>query len=265
VPRQNEAPPVGTGQGLKRNSSGNERGKHSAEPDRDQRSKPESGDDRRKAAKHAEIAARYDRARGRRTWEEISPNKRMKELQVFRRLWTKAGRSTVKIDDAIKSGRALEMHGRALGAALNVTFADYKAYGQAEGRHPSTIRPRDATTPEIKAYLHALQLPRKAAARRKRRIEEAARRQQANDLDCRASAILAVTTLKPEPVSRFMKALARSRAFMTHDGKRFLTGNSLRQAIIRETKRTALKARIEITEKVEKHGRRMLMIGLRPK
>jgi hypothetical protein len=190
-------------------------------------------------------------------------NKRLRELRTLRRLWTAAGRSTVEISEVIAAGGALDLDGWALGAMIGFTFADYKTHGRADGRHPSEIRPIDATQEEIKSYLTDLHRPRKAAARRKRRAEEAASRAEAVDLDCRGSAIVTVLGRdKSRTVRELMTALARCRAFTTPDGKR-LSGNSLRVGILRELKRPTLRALIEITTTLEKHGKAMLLIRRR--
>jgi hypothetical protein len=209
-------------------------------------------------AGRAVIARRYQRG----PWSR--QNMRLSELRTLRRLWTETGRPTVEIEAIIAGGGALEFNGHELGALLNFTFEDYKAFDAASRRHPATIRPIGTDKVEIAAYLNIHRKPRQNAARRKRYAvccaAEAARREASGDLDCRRSAILTVLTDTPQPISWIMKAVARSIAFMNPDGKRFLTGNSLRVAILRELEKPALKALVETTRMMGKHGKDMLLI-----
>jgi hypothetical protein len=204
-------------------------------------------------SRRGEIARRYKREEpGAATWKEISPNKRRKELRVLRRLLAEAGQFTAQLDAVIADGGAPEMNAREIAAryCFAFVFDHYKQIGAATRRHPSTLRPTDATKAEIEAYLKAFHRPRKAAARHKRyaerRATEAAQREQADNLDCRSSAILTVLTDTPQPISRIMKAVARSNAFRARDGKRFLTGDSLSKAIRRELEKPVLAALIEV-------------------
>jgi hypothetical protein len=216
--------------------------------------------ERRIAARHAEIARHYDRVETATAWREVRSNLRMRECRVILRLWTEAGRPIDEITAVIAAGGELGLRGQEIGVVIGFTFADYKNYGAAVGRHPSTIRPVGTGAREIAAYLATVQAPRKAAALRQRRAQKAKMRETASDLDCRASAILTVATDRPEPVTTFMKALARCAAFRTPDGKRFLTGKELRQAITRETKKARLAALIEVTTVVGKYGKATLLI-----
>jgi hypothetical protein len=209
-------------------------------------------------AKRAEIARHYDRSDPKTpvTWNRR--NLRRKELRVVHRLWNEAGRCTVEIDKAIADGGSLQLSGREIGDVLSFTLADYRAYGEAERRHPATIRPYDATDAERKAYLKAFHRPRKSAAKRqryaKRRAAEAERVAWAADLDCRRSSIWVVLDDKWQTVAEIMKALPRSSAFCAPDGKRFLTGDSLSKAIRRELEHLALGRMIEITQRTGKRG-----------
>lgn len=60
------------------------------------------------------------------------------------------------------------------------------------------------------------------------------------------------------------KFLSKSRAFMTQDGKTFLNGGSLRQAVARELKRPDLEREIEVTEKIHKNGFKIKLYRRRP-
>jgi hypothetical protein len=206
------------------------------------------------AGAHGEIARRYQRKSGLRD----KKNLRLAELRKLRHVRTEASQSTAEIDAVIADNGAPGLNGRDLGALLDFTFLDYKSYGAAAGRHPATIRPNDATGAEIEAYLKAFHRPRKSAAKRqryaKRRAAEAERLARAEDLDCRRSSIWVALDEKWQTVAEIMKALARSSAFRTRDGKRFLTGDSLSRAIRRELEHPALATMIEIAGQTGKRG-----------
>jgi hypothetical protein len=140
--------------------------------------------------------------------------------------------------------------------------AEYKAYGQQEGRHPSTIRPIDATEAEIYTHLKAWQRPRKAAARRRKRAEQKQREKEASDLDCQFSAISVLLSDKEMSVAQLMKALKGHKAFRMANGQP-LTKNSLRTAILRCFKKERLACLIELRREKEKHGREMFWIRRR--
>ena len=88
------------------------------------------------AARHAEIARRYDRAETAAAWREVRSNLRMRECRVILRLWTEAGRPIGEIADVIAAGGELGLNGYEIGAVIGFTFADYKSYGAAVGRPP---------------------------------------------------------------------------------------------------------------------------------
>jgi hypothetical protein len=190
----------------------------------------------------------------------------MSELNALKYLRAAAGQSVAEIDTAIITGDALELDGWELGRVLKFTFDEYRllgsdTYGRRKARHVATIRPRDVTKSTIESHLKAVHRPGKRLARQKQRAAQAARRRQASDVDCRASAILTVLTDSWRSVKNLMGDLSRSAAFRSADGKR-LTGNSLRQAVLRELK-SRLKDRIETLKTKEKHGREMLLVRLR--
>jgi hypothetical protein len=147
-------------------------------------------------------------------------------------------------------------------AEIRRRYARHRTIG-SRGRHPSTIRPYDATKTVIQDYLKAFHRPRKAKALRRKRVKAALRKAETaeyvRDLDCRTSALDAVITDNWKTIAQLMKELARCPAFRTAK-RRLLKGHSLRVAIIRTLNTPALKARIEISERVEKHGNRMLIV-----
>jgi hypothetical protein len=174
------------------------------------------------------------------------------------------GHSVTEITNLLNSdGDIMELTGAQLGRTLNFTFDEYKAIGIRRGRHPSTIRPYDATKAMICDYLRALHRPRKAEARRRKRAEAAAQRANAvehiADLDCRASALDAVVTNDWQTIAQLMKAVGHCRAFRNARGKP-LKGHSLRVAVIRTLNTSPLTPRIEKSKRVGKHGTHMLLV-----
>lgn len=238
------------------------------DPDRGSASNKPTGRD--SPGKLAEIDIRHRWAarqrmkelKGPGTWPDIILDKRRRELRLLRRCWIDAGRSTLEIERAIADGGWPDSDGRHLGRIIDFTFADYQTYGRVEGRHPSTIRPIDATQTEIDDYLREFHRPRKREALRQRRAEQAAKRQLAGDLDCRSSAIWTVLTDKSRPLSQIMGDLRGGDAFRKPND-RPLTGNSLRKAILAKLKSRELADRIDITTVTEKHGKPMFLVRRR--
>ncbi len=224
-------------------------------------------------SRHREIARRYGRSEQGKpaadTWNKVRPNKRRKELRWLRHLLAKAGQSTAEIDAVIAHGGAPEMNALEIDTiyGFRFVFDHYKAIGAETGRHPSTLRPIDATKAEIDAYLKAFHRPRKAAAKRQRyaarRADEAARREAAADLDRRTSAISTVLTDdKWRSIAELMAALEHNLAFRRPNGKKFLTGDSLSKAIRRQLAKPDLAALIEITKTEGARGQDKLLIRL---
>jgi hypothetical protein len=250
---KDEAPPAGTERGPDRNPSGDEPSQSSFDGARHQ---PNGGKSRRTRG-DVDGQLQLD------LWTSIRPNVRRAELRKLRELRNGLGQPDI-ITDLMTSPLAVELDGAELGRFLDFRFSEYKLFGQRYRRHPSTIRPIDANQCDIEEYLREWQRPRKAAARRKRRAEARERRAQAADLDCKASAIL---TVLPRDgwlsIKQLMKVLARSSAFRIPNGKRFLTGNSLRQAILRELKKRPLIDKLERKPATEKHGMPMILVRRR--
>ena len=209
---------------------------------------------------------RTKQAGARASWPEIRPNLRRAEVATLRRHRAAAGQSTASIDAAVASGRAYSLPDRALGDAVRFSFDEYRAIGEETHRHLATIRPCDATEREIAEHLKDVHRPARAKRaqqrRTKDRAEREARRNLAGDLDCRGSAVLAVTTDRGRTVAELMADLRRCAAFRAADGKQ-LTGNSLRQAILRELKKPALAAQVETRVTIERHGRPALLVRRR--
>jgi hypothetical protein len=192
----------------------------------------------------------------------ILASKRRTELRKLRSIREREGRSIASIVDALRNDGFPGFDGELLGMRVGFTFADYQNYGRTTGRHPSTIRPIDATKSEIKDYLNAFQCPRKAAARRRKRAEQKRREKDAADLDCRPSAILVLLSEKEMSVAQLMKALKGHKAFKMANGHP-LTRNSLRQAVLRCVKKAPLASQVELRPQKEKHGRVMFWVRRR--
>jgi hypothetical protein len=184
---------------------------------------------------------------------------RKHELAQLREMLVEQGRSTEALDRAEQSGEAWK---RKLGAELNFSFEDYKAFGQFHGRHPSTIRPHDASAAKIRAHLAEVHRPRRAERERERRAKRQLMRSSAAEISTRSQAIVHVLAgaAAGKTLAGLMADLAYCAAFYGPDGKR-LTGNSLRKAIQRELDKIAGQLRIEL--EAEKHGRTRQRIWLK--
>jgi hypothetical protein len=152
-----------------------------------------------------------------------------------------------------------------LGELLNFTVAEDFYLKKMTGSFSGSIYPAGFPKEETRARRNEFNKPRKAAQQRKRRADKAARLAEAGDLDCRSSAILALLSYRWIGLAELMKSLDRSRAYRRADGAGFLSGNSLRQAILRELKRPTLNGLVEKTDRFERHGRLMYLYRLRQK
>ena len=127
----------------------------------------------------------------------------------------------------------------------------------------SAIYPAGFTKEQTRTRRHDYNKPHRAAQQRNRRAKEAARLAAANELDCRTSAVHTLLTHQWVSVADLMKGLRGSRAFRRVDGRGFLRGNSLRQAILRELKGPKLKDLVQINKQKEGHGLMMHRYRLR--
>jgi len=187
---------------------------------------------------------------------------RLAELHRLLDIWRAAGKDSAELANIIAAGGAMDFNGRELGLKLDFRMADYIMFGAAGFRHPSTIRPCDATQAEIDAHLREDRKPRQNEARRRRyardKAAEAARKAAAADLSCRKSAVdkaLDVTIGGERlSVTELAAALEGGVAFMKPDGKRPLKGASLHKAIRRALKTLEGSGTVEITTKPARHG-----------
>jgi hypothetical protein len=196
---------------------------------------------------------------------------RMRELHRWHRILAGVGRSTAKVDAIIAAGGDIDRNGWQVGAEMGFTLDDYRLYRRGEGEFPRTLRPINAKKLEIAAVGRefnnvgaAARLQSKRVAERRQREDEAAAIVQAADLDCRGSAVFTVLSSTTEKtLADLMNALAASPAFRSADDNRFLSGNSLRVAILlRELKKPALAAMIEVRiETVRGFDRQMIRRG----
>jgi hypothetical protein len=222
--------------------------------------------------KRAEIAHRYERkllvgrlAEGEAKYQRGLRDRQHLRLAELRRLlvfWTAAEKDTAELADIIAAGGAMDFNGRELGLVLDFRMADYKMFGAAGSRYPSTIRPNDRSQADVDAYLRDVRKPQQREARKlryaERRATEATRKAAAADLSCRKSAVdkaLDVTIGgKRLSVNELAAALEGSVAFMKPGGKRPLKGASLHKAIRRVLKTLEDKRKVEITTTPAKRG-----------
>jgi hypothetical protein len=196
---------------------------------------------------------------------------RLKELRRMCRVLAAAGRDTAAIDIVIQAGGYPRRSGWEIGGQLRLGKAAFLMYAQTEGRFPSTIRPCDANKLELAEVRRRFHAPRKAkalaaqrAAAKARQAGLAAGAVDAADLDCRASAIHAVLSAADElTVGELMTAVGRTPAFKRNDGRRFLTGRTLRGAIQRTLQVLLRLGMVWIKTEVEKHGWSRQRISLR--
>jgi hypothetical protein len=181
-------------------------------------------------------------------------NMRKHEIEQLREVLFERCSPSEALDHAVQSGDAWKLSRRPLGVELQFRCDDYKAFGQTYRRHPSTIRPCDATEAEVEAYLAELDKPRRAGRERERRAKRLLLRSTAAEIGTRAQAIVHVLTgaTAGKTLAGLMADLAYCKAFRRPDGKH-LTGPSLRKAIQREIDKIAGQLRIELEP--EKHGR----------
>jgi len=148
-----------------------------------------------------------------------------------------------------------------LGRLLRFTLEEELHLKKTTGAFSSALYPEGCGRDETAARRKKYNAPAKAAQQATRRAEKAARLVAAAETDCRASALLTVLSPKWATLKSLMGCLSRSQAFRSTRGGPFLSGNSLRQAILRELKRSAV--RVEMAQRVEKHGLRMHLYRLR--
>jgi hypothetical protein len=189
-------------------------------------------------------------------WMSHLTNKRLAELRRLRSQWREHGHSTAALDRAKKNGDDRAFNPWKLGAVLQFTFADYKAMGEA-GRHPSTIRPCDATEDQVEAYLKQLRKPARAARAREKRAGVQEARSAAAEIGSRSDAIRKMLAGDGKTVSTLMADLAYCKAFNR------LTGHSLRVAILRELEKPALAALIAIDRERGKYGQDKMRVRLK--
>jgi len=129
------------------------------------------------------------------------------------------------------------------------------------------ITPGSETPDETRARRAKSKQPDRSKRRRKIRAEERtitkARRAQADDVDCRPSAVSVVLTAKWITIEQLGKELAQSSAFRDRDGNQ-LVGESLHRAINRALKQAPLDDVAEVKKRVGKFANPILYVRRRP-
>jgi hypothetical protein len=144
-------------------------------------------------------------------------------------------------------------------AGLNAGYASSSArlVASPAARFPTRLMPAGFTKKQTVERRKKFSRHRRTAAQRTRRAKNRAAKiamaQQAANLTCRKSAILAVLSHKWTTLRELMPVLIGSPPFLTPDGQ-VLTGNSLRKAIARELEKSGLNSMIEMTEAIQKNG-----------
>ncbi len=152
-----------------------------------------------------------------------------------------------------------------IGRELGFTFEQYKRMGveplgRRRAKHPSTIKPFNATDDEIQAHLKECEKSRNSAAHRKRRAKLAEARKAVEDLDDRSSAVLTFLqhSAGPQSIAQIAAGIRKSRAFAD------LTDNALRRTILRLVKPPSkLAERVVLIEGKNKNGKKTFLMELR--
>jgi hypothetical protein len=135
-------------------------------------------------------------------------------------------------------------------------------------RFPRRLMPAGFSKAETQQRRKAFHQPKRNDAERQRRaIERAtttARMKQAADLNCRHSAVLTAVPDNWTTTRKLAKEVAKSEAFKMADGKRLLTGDSLRRAIARALETLIFKQLIEKHEVPDKRGFTVARFRRRP-
>jgi hypothetical protein len=141
-----------------------------------------------------------------------------------------------------------------LGQLLNFTVEEDVAIKCRKGQFPGAFCPSDETSEQAKKRRHEYGKPHRAEQQRNRRIATKARLVSVLDIDCRTSAVFMLLSPQWIDVADLMKGLGRSPAFRKVDGSKFLKGNSLRTAILRELESLVKVGKAERVKQMEKHG-----------
>jgi hypothetical protein len=152
-----------------------------------------------------------------------------------------------------------------IGRELGFTFEQYKRMGveplgRRRAKHPSTIKPFNATDDEIQAHLKECEKSRNSAAHKKQRAKLAEARKAVEDLDDRSSAVLTFLqhSAGPQSIAQIAAGIRKSRAFAD------LTDNALRRTILRlVTPPSKLAEMVVLTEGKTKNGRKTFFVGVR--
>jgi Bifunctional DNA primase/polymerase, N-terminal len=147
---------------------------------------------------------------------------------------------------------------RLIGRELAFTFEENKRMGieplgRRRAKHPSTIRPFNATEAWIQAHLKEFKKSRNAVAHKDQRTKLAEARKAVEDLDDRSSAVLTFLqhSAGPQTIAQIAAGIRKSRAFAD------LTDNALRRTILRLVKPPSkLSERVVLIEGKNKTARK---------
>jgi hypothetical protein len=149
-----------------------------------------------------------------------------------------------------------------IGRSLEFTKVEYqrmgvKPLGRRRAKHPSTIRPFDATDDEIQAHLKEFKKSRNAAAHKEQRTKLAEAQKAVEDLDDRSSAILAFLQHSNglRSTAEVVDGVRKSRAFAG------LTKEAIHRTVLRLVKPPSkLGEMIILTEGKTKNGQKTFLM-----
>ena len=151
---------------------------------------------------------------------------------------------------------------RLIGRELAFTFEEYKRMGieplgRRRAKHPSTIRPFNATEAWIQAHLKEFKKSRNAAAHKEQRTKLAEAQKAVEDLDDRSSAILAFLQHSNglRSTAEVVDGVRKSRAFAG------LTKEAIHRTVLRLVKPPSkLGEMIILTEGKTKNGQKTFLM-----
>jgi hypothetical protein len=152
-----------------------------------------------------------------------------------------------------------------IGRSLEFTKLEYQRMGieplgRRRAKHPSTIRPFDATEAEIQAHLKEFKKSRNAAAHKDQRAKLAEARKAVEDLDDKSSALLVYLQhiAELQTIAQIAAGVRKIHVFSR------LTNRALHRTILRLVKPPSkLAEMIVLIEGKTKNGRKIFFVGAR--
>jgi len=178
--------------------------------------------------------------------------------------WTQSGHASYEaVDDVLAKIDSDDKW--VIGRSLEFTKVEYQRMGieplgRRRAKHPSTIRPFDATEEWIQAYLKEFKKSRNAAAHKDQRAKLAEARKAVEDLDDKSSAILTFLqhVAEPQTIAQLMAGVKRRGPFKN------LKDRSLPRTILRLVKPPSkLAERVVLIEGKNKNGKKTFLVELR--